>query len=224
MRNESTEVQDLQVVQEIGFDPSAWPMPTSKSLNDQNILKTPRIMLTIILAIASMLVGLLCSFVMIVMFFAGGANASPTAIGQIKWLIASVVFVQGLSLVSSIVLLIAERGTFACGAGLASSSLPRKHESSDDPTLHFDRIEPPHGSAHFSQLPKSEPKNRQRNQAEEQTEEDVLSSEAALDDDDAGVGGIVPARNGFTRNPFVKFRLPKDLTAYVDRRSGDKAG
>ena len=67
--------------------------------------------------------------------------------------------------------------------------------------------------AHFSQLPKSKRKNYQRNQAEEQAEDDVLDAEAALDDDDAGVGGIVPTWNGFTGNPFVEFRFAKDLKA-----------
>ena len=104
-----------------------------------------------------------------------------------------------------------------------SVKMPCDHESSDVPALHFDRIKPLHVSAHFSKLSKSEAKNHHRNQAEEQTEEDVLSAEATLDDDNAGVGGIVPARNGFTGNPFVKFRFSKDLKAYVDRRSGDKA-
>ena len=103
------------------------------------------------------------------------------------------------------------------------NEMPRDHETSDDAALHFDLIKPSHGSAHFSQLPKSEPKDHQRNQAEERAEEDVLSAEAALDDDEARVRGVVPARNGFTGNPLVKFSFSNDLTAYVDRRSGEKA-
>ena len=75
-------------------------------------------MLTTILAIAAILVGLLCTLIMIVMFVAGVANASPAAIQQTKWFLASVVLVQVLSLVSSIALLSFGRNWFACGAGV----------------------------------------------------------------------------------------------------------
>lgn len=51
---------------------------------------------------------------------------------------------------------------------LEFETMTRDHESSDDPAFPFDRVMPSHTNAQFSQLPKSEPKNDQRNQAEEQ--------------------------------------------------------
>ncbi len=50
--------------------------------------------------------------------FDGAANASPAAIQQTKWFLASVVLVQVLSLVSSISLLSVGRDWLACGAGI----------------------------------------------------------------------------------------------------------
>jgi hypothetical protein len=78
-------------------------------------------MLTTILAVIFILIGLLSSLVVVAMFLAGGANSSPAGIRQIKWMIASVVFVQALSLVSSIALLISERGWLAFAAGIFPS-------------------------------------------------------------------------------------------------------
>ena len=78
----------------------------------------PNTMLTTILAITANLIGLLCSLVMIVMFLAGSANASPAVIDQMKWLHASVVLVQLLALSSSVAMLYFNRGWFACGAAL----------------------------------------------------------------------------------------------------------
>ena len=87
----------------------AMPTPTPPSLST----------LAMIVAIASMLVGVLATLVMIVMFLAGGANATEAAIRQTKWMMASVVVVQVVSLIGSIALLNAGRSGLACTAALA---------------------------------------------------------------------------------------------------------
>lgn len=72
----------------------------------------------LVLAILSMIIGGISSLTMLVMLMAGGANATPAHIRQIKWMMVSVLVVQVLSLVGSIWLLIEQRGWSSCIVGL----------------------------------------------------------------------------------------------------------
>lgn len=75
-------------------------------------------MLSTILAIVALLIGFVATGVMLVMLMASGANAGDAQIRQLKWLLASVVFVQSISLGGMIGLLIVERAWWAVGVGI----------------------------------------------------------------------------------------------------------
>lgn len=75
-------------------------------------------MLPTILAIVALLIGFVATGVMLVMLMASGANASEVQIRQLKWMLASVVFVQSIALGGMIGLLIVDRAWWAVGAGI----------------------------------------------------------------------------------------------------------
>ncbi len=115
-----------RVVKLVGFDPSQWPTDppdTAKAadLARERVVasrKKPRSMLPTILSIAAMLIGVVASLIVLFMFLFGAANSDPIQIRQMKWMVASVIFVQFVALGGAIGLLVVDRGWLACGVGL----------------------------------------------------------------------------------------------------------
>jgi len=118
--------EHARVVRLVGFDPTHWPADPPDTVEATTLArrraastrKKPATMLPTILSVVAMLIGLVASVTMILMFLFGAANSDPVQIRQMKWMVASVIFVQCLSLGSSIGLLVVERHWLACGAGL----------------------------------------------------------------------------------------------------------